>query len=90
MRAFAASPLLGRVGAIRSSGETKVIEAAGILAGGLLQPVRIDADLHENDRSATGFLPEFERTADATCVSAWRNTFSSACAINPRVIVRQT
>jgi broad specificity phosphatase PhoE len=67
MRAFAASPLLGLVSAIWSSGETKAIEAAGILAGGLLLPVRIDADLHENDRSATGFLPppEFERTADA-------------------------
>lgn len=50
-----------------SSGERKAIETAAIFAGPLgLAPTAIEA-MHENDRSATGFLPpdEFERVADA-------------------------
>jgi broad specificity phosphatase PhoE len=67
MRAFAASPDLDQVTAIRASRETKAIEAAGLLAGRLGLAVGIEPDLHENDRAATGFLPppEFEAMADA-------------------------
>lgn len=67
MRAFGASALLADVTSISSSAETKAIEAAGILAGALVLPLAIEPDLHENDRSATGYLPlpEFERVADA-------------------------
>jgi broad specificity phosphatase PhoE len=54
------------VTAIWASHETKAIEAAGILAGRLGLPVHLHPGLHENDRSATGFLPppDFERVAD--------------------------
>ena len=49
-----------------TSNETKAIEAARILAARCDLPVLIEPDLHENDRSATGFLPpdEFEQIAD--------------------------
>ncbi len=67
MAAFAGSEVAAGVTAVWSSGETKALEAAAILAGRLGLEPRIDEALHENDRSATGFLaPEdFERTADA-------------------------
>ena len=67
MRDFAALPELDQVSSIWSSGETKAIEAAGILAGRLGLGLRVEPDLHENDRKATGFLPppEFEAMADA-------------------------
>jgi len=67
MRAFAALPDLARLSAVWASTETKAIEAAGILAGRFGLPVNVRHELHENDRSATGFLPpsEFEQMADA-------------------------
>jgi broad specificity phosphatase PhoE len=67
MRTLGRSPMLAGVASIWASCETKAIEAAGILAGALVLPVAMEADLHENDRSATGYLPppEFERVADA-------------------------
>jgi broad specificity phosphatase PhoE len=51
---------------IVSSDETKAIETARIFADRLGLAVEIHANMHENDRSATGFLPpdEFERVAD--------------------------
>ena len=63
MRAYAAPPALT---AIWASTEAKAIEAAGLLAAGLGLPVGVDAALGENDRSATGYLPqdEFETMAD--------------------------
>lgn len=50
-----------------SSEEVKAREAAEILAQRLQIPVEVRPDLHENDRSSTGYLPgpEFEATADA-------------------------
>jgi broad specificity phosphatase PhoE len=53
-------------GRIISSSETKALETAGILAAGLGVDVEVFPSLHENDRSATGFLPppEFEQVAD--------------------------
>lgn len=67
MRAFSRSQVCAGVRTVWASGETKAIEAAGILAGALGLGVHVSKALGENDRSATGFLPpaEFEETADA-------------------------
>lgn len=66
MTKFVARGVLDDVAHIWSSGETKAIESANILAARLKLPVQVEEDLHENERSATGFLPapEFEATAD--------------------------
>jgi broad specificity phosphatase PhoE len=67
MRAFASLYDGGQPSAVWASAETKAIEAAGILAGHFGLPVHVHHGLHENDRSATGFLPpsDFDRMADA-------------------------
>jgi broad specificity phosphatase PhoE len=55
-----------RLSRIITSGETKAIETGAILAAAIgVMPIAIEA-MHENDRSATGFLPpaEFETVAD--------------------------
>jgi len=67
IQAFAASAEMRGLDAIWSSEETKAIEAANILAEAHGLSVSRRADLGENDRTATGFLPpqEFERVADA-------------------------
>lgn len=51
---------------IIASGERKAIETAGIIAGALNVTFEVREAMHENDRSATGFLPprEFERIAN--------------------------
>lgn len=58
---------LGRVSAVWSSTETKARQTAQILTTGTTLVPLEAADLGENDRSSTGFLPpdEFERVADA-------------------------
>lgn len=65
--AFARLPELRTYGRIVSSTETKAMETAGIIGAALGIPVAVRENLHENDRSATGYLPEveFEVTADA-------------------------
>lgn len=65
-RAAAALPWAGRLKRIVSSAEVKAMETAAILskASGIgYESVEV---MHENDRSATGFLPppEFEKAAD--------------------------
>jgi broad specificity phosphatase PhoE len=67
MRAFASQAGLGKLSAVWASTETKAIEAAGILSGRFGLPVQVHRGLHENDRSATGFLPppEFDQMVDA-------------------------
>lgn len=52
---------------IFSSDETKAVETAAILAAAWRLPLRIDAAMHENDRSSTGYLTSdaFESAADA-------------------------
>lgn len=64
--AAAAKPWVRDIRRIVSSDETKAIEMAGILADAAGIAVEIVEEAHENDRSATGFLPppEFERAAD--------------------------
>ena len=68
LEALAGAGWLGTVRRIVSSEERKAIETAEVLSpltDGA--PVEILPGFHENDRSATGFLPpaEFEATADA-------------------------
>lgn len=57
---------LAQVDRIVSSEENKAIETGALIGAMLDRPVEIMPDMHENDRSATGFLPpaEFEATAD--------------------------
>jgi broad specificity phosphatase PhoE len=63
---FADSGLLEHVTAIYSSGERKAVDSAQILSDRTGAPSSIVAELHENDRSATGYLPpeRFEAVAD--------------------------
>jgi len=59
-------PWVGSIRRIVSSGERKAIETGEILARHLGLAVEVRELMHENDRSATGFLPppEFEAVAD--------------------------
>lgn len=61
-----AMPWAGELSRIVSSTETKAIETARILSGPGRIAFETFADMHENDRSATGFLPpdQFEAAAD--------------------------
>ncbi|MCJ8520365.1 broad specificity phosphatase PhoE [Pseudorhizobium tarimense] len=62
----AQQPWVAALQRIVSSAEHKAIETAEILASFLDISVEVVPDMHENDRSATGFLPpeEFEKAAD--------------------------
>ncbi|KQV01195.1 phosphoglycerate mutase [Mesorhizobium sp. Root102] len=66
-RAFAMldQPWVGSIRRIVSSAERKAMEAAEILAAHLRLAIEVRERMHENDRSATGFLPppEFEAVA---------------------------
>ena len=57
---------VGPIRRIVSSAERKAIETAEVLAKHLGLAVEVRETMHENDRSATGFLPppEFEAVAD--------------------------
>ena len=65
--ALAASGALAGFDRIVTSAERKAIETGEILAAALALPLEQDADMGENDRSATGYLPSeaFEAAADA-------------------------
>lgn len=54
------------LGRVISSDETKATETAAILAEAAGVPLEVVHGMHENDRSATGFLPppRFEEAAD--------------------------
>jgi broad specificity phosphatase PhoE len=64
--AAARLPWTRMIGRIISSDETKAIETAEIFAAAAGLKIEVVGGLHENDRSATGFLPppEFEAAAD--------------------------
>lgn len=64
--ALATKPWVKDVRRIVSSDETKAIELAEILADAADVTVEVIEGAHENDRSATGFLPppDFEKAAD--------------------------
>lgn len=71
--------VLTRTHRVISSDETKALETAGPLASALGVKLEVRGLMHENDRSATGFLPpkEFEEAADrffaepSTSVFGW-------------------
>ncbi len=63
--AFSQLPLLARYGRVVSSDEVKAKETAAVIGVALGIGVEIRAHMHENDRSATGFLPEAEFQAVA-------------------------
>lgn len=65
--AFAARPELSAYGRVISSTEVKALETAAIIAEALGLAVEAREGLHENDRSATGYLPEaeFQQVANA-------------------------
>ncbi len=50
-----------------TSGETKALETAAIIAAATGLPIEVRPSTHENDRSGTGFVPpdRFEQLADA-------------------------
>jgi broad specificity phosphatase PhoE len=58
--------VLSKTHRVISSDETKALETAGPLALALGVELEVRAQMHENDRSATGFLPPevFEKVAD--------------------------
>jgi broad specificity phosphatase PhoE len=59
-------PWVPTLSALYSSAERKALDGAEILSAASDLPVSVRADLGENDRSATGYLPpaEFEGLAD--------------------------
>ena len=61
-----AQPWVKTIRRVVSSAERKAIETGQILCRHLGVPLEIREGMHENDRTATGFLPsaEFEVTAD--------------------------
>lgn len=67
MQAALRQPWVGAITAVHCSTEQKAIDGAALLAGALGLDFATHADLGENDRSATGYLPrpEFEALADA-------------------------
>ncbi|TGQ63647.1 histidine phosphatase family protein [Mesorhizobium sp. M00.F.Ca.ET.186.01.1.1] len=64
--AMLSQPWVGSIGRVVSSGERKAVETAEVLGRHLDLAVQVRERMHENDRSATGFLPppEFEAVAD--------------------------
>ena len=66
LRALRGRQWLAGIERIVSSEERKAVETGELIAAMIDRPVEVAADMHENDRSATGFLPpdEFETTAD--------------------------
>ena len=86
---FAASTRLKSVTAIYSSAECKAVDTGTILAGHLGAPLVAVEAMHENDRSATGFLPpeRFEAVADRffaepeTSVLGWERAVDAQARI---------
>jgi len=66
VRAMLGQPWVPAIRRVISSGETKAIETATILADHLAVEVEIRPGTGENDRTATGYLPrdEFDEVAD--------------------------
>lgn len=82
-------PWMSRLGGVFSSAERKATDAARLVADRFgFRPVII-AELGENDRSATGYLPkaEFEATADLffahpeRSVRGWERAVDAQCRI---------
>ena len=89
VNALAAAGWLSGTSQIIASAERKAVETAEILAAVLGLSVEVREAMHENDRSATGFLPpaEFEVVADAffanptTSVRGWERAVDAQARI---------
>ncbi len=87
--ALSQSDALAGTEIIISSAETKAVETATPIAQALGCPLDIRQQMHENDRSATGFLPpdEFETVADQffkypdTRIRGWETATSAQARI---------
>ncbi|MXN66848.1 histidine phosphatase family protein [Stappia sp. GBMRC 2046] len=92
--AFLRQPFLRSVRHIFSSAEKKALETAAIIVQHLNVEVVTDADMHENDRSSTGFLPpeEFEKMADAFFASPEESVggWEPALLAQQRIVTRVT
>ncbi|MFM2355159.1 MAG: hypothetical protein RLZZ528_895 [Pseudomonadota bacterium] len=90
LEALAACGRVPAVTRIASSAERKAVETAGILARALSLPVTVRADMGENDRTSTGYLPpaEFEAMADAFFASPEASVggWESAAAAQGRIV----
>ncbi len=66
MKAGLAQPWVRGIGALWASTERKAMDGAMVLSAATGVPLRTMAELGENDRAATGYLPRaaFEATAD--------------------------
>ena len=66
MRLLLRQPWIAQLTAVYCSTEQKAVDGASLLATHCALPVHQVAELGENDRSATGYLPapEFERVVD--------------------------
>ena len=65
MEAFCGHDFVGRISRVFASAERKARDGAEVIAAHLGLDVEIDADLGENDRSSTGYLPQAEFVAVA-------------------------
>jgi broad specificity phosphatase PhoE len=82
---FNQNPVIADVKLVFSSEEQKAIDGADILSAHLSIKPQTIHDLHENDRSSTGFLPpdEFEKMADSffenfeTSVKGWEKAIDA-------------
>lgn len=89
IRALIASNILNETTFVVSSGERKARDTAEPIALNLGATLTIAPGAHENDRSATGYLPleEFEATADAffekpeTSVRGWETAVAAQTRI---------
>jgi broad specificity phosphatase PhoE len=87
--ALTTAPWVRNFGRIVSSAESKAIETAEIIAGVTGVRVETRADMGENDRSSTGFLPpaEFELVANQffaepdQSVRGWATAYSEQARI---------
>lgn len=92
-RRMLGQPWVRSVRRIVSSGERKAIETAEILGGHLGVTPEVRQRMHENDRSATGFLPptEFEAVADQffahpeTSIRGWERAIDAQSRIRGEV-----
>ncbi|TCT05113.1 histidine phosphatase family protein [Aquabacter spiritensis] len=88
--AFARWAKLGAYGRIVASLEVKAQETAQIFGAALGIPVEARRDMHENDRSATGFLPEpeFQSVADAFFAQPQESVrgWERACDAQARIV----
>ncbi|WP_375451128.1 histidine phosphatase family protein [uncultured Devosia sp.] len=87
--AFAARALIPAGAALFASAEHKAVELAAIIGQRIGSVARLDREMGENDRSATGFLPpeRFEATADRffahplESIEGWERAFDAQARI---------